>query len=336
MHKIELELKKLFMEKCFTLFFSILFLLQCGSLKGQQPTTVSFDLLMEQLSNWGKWGKADEKGTLNYSTPERRKAALKEVHLGATLSLAFPMDTTATGYNRNPLQHNFSKSDLWKGSEFNSDFYGVAYHGSMHTHVDGLTHITHNGQLYNGFSTATISDKGATKLGVEKWKEGIIGRAVLVDLPYLTGQNYLPSGTPIYAETLQAFEAKTGIKFQPGDILLLYTGRWKEWNTKPHWEPFSRLTGLHFTAMRYLHQKQIMVLGSDGINDVFPSGHPKESAPVHKLALVAMGMPLLDNLNLDEAAVVARKRQRWTFYFMASPLVVKGGTGAPINPILMY
>ncbi len=80
MHKIELELKKPIRQKCCTLFFGVLFLLQWGALKAQQPTAVSFDLLMEQLSNWGKWGTADEKGTLNYSTPERRKAALNEVH----------------------------------------------------------------------------------------------------------------------------------------------------------------------------------------------------------------------------------------------------------------
>ncbi len=65
MHKIVLELKKLIRVKCCTLFFGVLFLLQWGGLKAQQPTAESFDLLMEQLSNWGKWGKTDEKGTLN-------------------------------------------------------------------------------------------------------------------------------------------------------------------------------------------------------------------------------------------------------------------------------
>jgi kynurenine formamidase len=318
------------------MFFGMLFFFHFALAYGQEKPAPNFTALMEQVSNWNQWGSTDQKGTLNYSTPELRKAALNEIKQGAVLSIAFPMDTTATAYNRNPLKHAFFKGDLWKGSEFNADAYEVAYHGSMHTHVDGLTHITHNGKLYNGYSTTTIAETGATKLGVEHWKNGIVGRAVLIDLPYIKNIEYLPSGTPIYAKDLQEFESKTGMRLQAGDIVLVYTGRWKEWATQPHWEPFSRLAGLHYSAMAYLHNKKVMVLGSDGINDVFPSGHPTESAPVHKLALVAMGMPLLDNLNLEAAVTAARKEKKWTFFFMASPLIVNGGTGSPLNPILMY
>jgi kynurenine formamidase len=302
----------------------------------QTPEVDPFDQLMDRLSNTHRWGVNDSLGTLNYITPARRLAAVQNILEGTTLSLAFPLDTLKTSYNRNPLEHRFFKDDEWQGSLFNADYYGLAYHGSMHTHVDGLTHITHKGKIYNNYSTQTISTNGAERLGIENLQNGIVGRAVLIDLPLLKGVEYLPPGSPIYTEDLLAFEQKYGVVLQQGDILLLYTGRWIAWEKNPHWEPFARSAGLHYSAMTYLYNQQIAVLGSDGINDVFPSQHPTQSAPVHKLALVAMGMPLLDNLNLDALADEARKREQWTFFFMASPLIVNGGTGSPLNPLILF
>ncbi len=43
---------------------------------------------MTELPNWGRWGKDDQRGTLNLITPTTRKAALKLVREGISVSLA--------------------------------------------------------------------------------------------------------------------------------------------------------------------------------------------------------------------------------------------------------
>jgi len=58
--------------------------------------------------------------------------------------------------------------------------------------------------------------------------------------------------------------------------------------------------------------------------------------PAHVLAVTAMGMPLLDNMNLDRLSVICTEEGRWEFLFVTAPLRVPGGTGSPINPLAIF
>ena len=78
------------------------------------------------------------------------------------------------------------------------------------------------------------------------------------------------------------------------------------------------------------------MLGSDYTNDVLPSLVEGVSQPVHLLTLVAMGMWLFDNLDLEEVAGLAAEEGKWEFMFVAAPLRVPGGTGAPLNPLAIF
>jgi kynurenine formamidase len=78
------------------------------------------------------------------------------------------------------------------------------------------------------------------------------------------------------------------------------------------------------------------VIGSDGVNDVMPSGVEALVNPLHELALVSLGMSLLDNLDLDPLAREVRQRGRSTFLFVGLPLRVPGGAGSPLNPIAIF
>jgi hypothetical protein len=48
----------------------------------------------EKYKNWGKWGPADEIGTLNYTSPEDIIAATRLVKKGKVISLALNFDHT--------------------------------------------------------------------------------------------------------------------------------------------------------------------------------------------------------------------------------------------------
>ena len=75
------------------------------------------------------------------------------------------------------------------------------------------------------------------------------------------------------------------------------------------------------------------MLGSDVASDVFPSGVEGETHPVHLLVLYALGMPILDNLDLEAVSEAAAARNRWEFLFSAAPIRITRGTGSPLNPI---
>ena len=78
------------------------------------------------------------------------------------------------------------------------------------------------------------------------------------------------------------------------------------------------------------------MLGSDYTNDALPSGVEGVTQPIHQLTIVAMGMPLFDNLDLEAVAAEAARQNRWEFMLVAAPLAVEGGTGSPLNPLAIF
>ena len=78
------------------------------------------------------------------------------------------------------------------------------------------------------------------------------------------------------------------------------------------------------------------MIGTDAGLDVFPSGLDGEGAPTHKLVLIALGMPVLDTMELTTVAQKAAELGRWEFLLTASPLRVPAGTGSPINAIATF
>jgi hypothetical protein len=70
--------------------------------------------------------------------------------------------------------------------------------------------------------------------------------------------------------------------------------------------------------------------------DATPSGYPGLNLPVHVLAIVYMGLPLLDNARLEPLAEACAQENRWEFMLNVAPLNVRGGTGSPVNPIAIF
>src|SRR5688500_9789350 len=151
--------------------------------RAQPVTRQQFDAWMQQISNWGRWGKDDELGTINLITPEKRKAAAALVRDGVTVSLALDLNKERDGNNGNPFEHQLSLGKLGE-QQVASDRYSVQYHGFAHSHIDGLPHFAHKGKFYNGFAYEEAQPNGARKLGIHNMKEGIVTRGVLVDMPW--------------------------------------------------------------------------------------------------------------------------------------------------------
>ena len=301
----------------------------------QLVTIGQFEEWMQEISNWGRWGKEDELGTLNLITPEKRKAAAKLVRDGVSVSLALDLNKQRDDLNPNPFEHELTVAQIG-GHQAATDRYAVDYHGFAHSHIDALPHFSHKGKMYNGFSVDLLQADGAERLGINNAKNGIFTRGVLVDMAWFRGVDFLKPGTAITVSDLEAWEAKTGVTVTSGDVLLIRTGRWERVRQKGQWNFFQAAAGSHASVAKWLKARDVAVIGSDGSNDVLPSNVEGLIFPLHELALVGLGMPLLDTLDLDALAHEARQRKRWTFLFVGAPLRVPGGTGAPLNPIAVF
>ena len=309
------------------------------ALPGQTPRPVSqaeFDRWMTELSNWGRWGKDDELGAVNLITPAKRRAAAQLVREGVPVSLFHDAETQTAADNPRPFGHEMLVHGATPNASSHSDAFSIAHHGLAHTHLDALCHYFYKDRMYNGFSRSVVTAKGAGKLSIERMKSGIFTRGILVDIPRLKGVPYLEPGTPIYPEDLDDWEKFARIKVQPGDVVLIRTGRWARRAAKGPWPASDHLAGLHASCVRWLKARDISVLGSDAASEVRPTGVEGMRGPVHTLILVAMGVPILDNCDLEQLSQATQQRKRWEFLLTTAPLSVPGATGSALNPIAVF
>ena len=285
------------------------------------------------LSNWGRFGADDQLGTLNLIDAAKRVAAARLVQSGRSVSCARSLPTQPALDNPIPVTHLMTgtASEGWGG-----DYFAIAPHGFATSHIDALCHIFHEGKLYNGYPIERVTAHGALSLGIHELCDGIVTRGVLVDVPRLRGAAYLEPGEPIFPEDLEAAERAAGIRVEPGDLLLVRTGRWVYRAERGPWNARERLAGLDAACLPWLHARGVAALGCDGVSDVIPSRVRGVPMPIHTVAIVAMGLHLLDNLDLDALAAACVEEGRSEFLLAIAPLVLFRGTASPVNPIAVF
>ena len=128
-------------------------------------------------------------------------------------------------------------------------------------------------------------------------------------------------------------EQEDRVTIGAGDVVFVRTGRWVRQRALGPVDPTKTQAGPHPMLAEWLHRRRVALIGGDGANDRAPSVVPGVSHPFHMLALVAMGMPLLDNMDLDELAAECGQARRWTFLFVGTPLRIKDATGSPLNAV---
>ena len=289
------------------------------------------DRMMKELSNWGRWGAEDQLGALNLITPAKRKEALKLAVEGYPVSLAHDIETEKAADVSSPFQHT-----MILAGTFALDSISVNYHGYAHTHMDALCHMFYEGKMYNGFAQTEVAKTGAAKLAILNAKQGVMTRGILMDIARLKGVDYLEPGTPIYPEDLSAWEKKAGVKVSAGDVVFIRTGRWARRAEKGPWDAGRNAAGLHASCAKWLKDRDVAMVGSDVASDVTPSQVEGVGLPIHQLLLVAMGVHIFDNCDLEAVAKAAADRKRWAFLLTAAPMAVRGGTGSPLNPIATF
>ena len=304
-------------------------------------TEADFRRAMKELSNWDRWGNDDELGAANLITPAKRKQALNLAREGLAISMAHDVAQEKAADAANILERvvvNVSPT----GATDRYQYTGT-YHGVIHSHLDAVDcHIMSDGKGYNGRSMEDIKTAGGCPKGnINALKDGVVTRGILFDATRLPGkathQGWLEPGTAIHREDLEALEKIERVKVSPGDVILLYTGRWKRRAALGPWPNATGFAGYHADVAYFLKERGVSFIGHDGPNDVSPTGFPQTvGLPLHQLALVAMGVSIFDNLDFERTAEEAKRLNRYEFLFMASPLRIDKGMGSPLNPLAIF
>jgi kynurenine formamidase len=303
---------------------------------GNEVSADEFRELFERVSNWGRWGADDERGALNYLTPERVAAAAGLVRSGRTVSVSRPLNTEPEADNPEPADHRMTMLGAENhpdGLAFAKDYIGVDYHNDTHSHLDALCHVSYDGSLYNGRPADSVSASGAAVETVESLRDGLVGRGVLLDMPRTRGVSWLEPGESVLPGDLEEAERREGVTVGEGDILLIRTGHARRLDELGPWDTASSKAGLHPNCAEFLADRRVSALGCDGNSDTAPSITEGVGFPIHVLALTAMGVHLLDYLVFEELAAACEREGRWEFLFVGAPLRIGGGTGSPLNPI---
>jgi kynurenine formamidase len=301
------------------------------------PSEDELDEMYASLKNWRRWGTEDERGTLNFITTQMRVAAAARVRSGVCVSLSHNLDTRPSGDNPQPVHHHMLASGDARdsngiaGYEAARDYVGLDVHGLATTHVDALSHMFVDGEMFGGRPAAQVRSDGARANTIMTMVDGVVGRGVLLDIPGATGVDFLDAGSVVTIADLESAEAGESVVVGSGDILLVRWGRGPRRAAKGAFDGFS---GLHAECLPWLHRREVAVLGSDGISDPMPFvGTPSWPFPVHQIGITGMGLPLIDNMALDDLAEVCAAEGRWEFLFTMAPLRIERGTGCPVNPI---
>jgi kynurenine formamidase len=303
-----------------------------------------------QVRNWGRWGTEDEIGTLNYITPEKIAQACRLVTAGKVFALGIPLQRqgpqSGTRARFNPIHSMFRD-----GGDQPRDAAGVVemqgYGGSDDwivmplqcvTQWDSLAHVFDSGKMYNDRDARLVTSSGAAKNSIDKTKDKIVGRGVLLDVARHKGVPALRPGAAITVEDLEATAAAQRVEVQSGDILIVRTGHMSTYLAKGSWDHFDLddSPGVSVHTAPWLHAKQVAAIASDNYAvEVRPSELPPFRSPFHICAIPNMGLTLGEIFFLEELAADCAADGRYAFLLVAPPLPVTNAVGTPINPYAM-
>ncbi|MCA9633507.1 MAG: cyclase family protein [Myxococcales bacterium] len=298
------------------------------------------------VSNWGRWGADDEKGTTNYITPAKLVEAAGCVRRGVTFSLGIPFDSEGPqlgqGGRTNPVHlmrmDGGDNAAGWTrpgmGTLRVTDDY-IMMPLQAATQWDSLAHVFYEDHLYNGFSSNTVTSFGAEKNSIDKQYKGIASRGVLLDIARLKGVRWLEHGYGITRADLEKAERTQGVEIREGDVVLVRTG----WRTKfvedgSREEFMAGEPGLTVDTLEWIHERRLAAIASDNwALEVLPGEDPEVRLPFHQVAIRDMGLTLGEMFDLDELAEDCAQDGVWECLFVAPPLRVTRAVGSPINPL---
>ncbi|MBP2403444.1 cyclase family protein [Streptomyces syringium] len=304
------------------------------------PLPSEFHEIAKRVNNWGRWGAADEIGTLNLITGAVVRAAAATVTTGRRVPLALPLrqDGVQTGMipgRVNPLHTMVAVNwEMFGPDTIATSDDTVTMGLQAGTHWDALPHVSHSGKIYNGRPADSITTHGrAAFSGIEK-AGPVASRGVLLDVARARGTERLDGGHIVTPEDLDAAEELAGVSVRAGDIVLVRTGQIQHYLAGDREAYAFPSPGLSIRTPEWFHARDVAAVANDTLTfEAFPPEFENLWLPVHALDLVEMGMLQGQNWNLEELSEACAEEKRYAFLLSATPEPFTGGTGAPVAPV---
>lgn len=292
------------------------------------------------------WGPKDEIGRLNLMTPQSQAAIMGRVSGGQAYDLAVEYfvgmpswqaagDPPYQMWMTHTPHGNVIADPMQVGEPMNEH---VSYSGSavsmyahMGTHIDALNHFGLDGKIWNGFSAEQhLGDRGWNVTGAEKLPP-IIARGVMIDVAAAKGVDQLADSYRITRSDLQQALAKQHVALEQGDVVLIRTGRMRDYENAQAY--MANPPGLSLDAAKFLVEVSgAMVVGADNLSfETFPSEVEGNYLPLHTYLLAMQGAPIIELVNLEG---LSRDRV-YQFAFVGASLKLRGADAAPIRPIAL-
>ena len=296
-----------------------------------------FHDLAKRVSNWGRWGDDDERGTLNLIDADALRRGASCVRTGKTFSLALPLDEDGpqTGVipGRDNPAHRIVPVNMSYTEDFHTSDDAVSMGLQAATHWDALAHVSHDDRLYNGFPASTITEQGAARCGIDK-AGPIVSRGVLLDVARALGVERIDGPRAIGGDELDAACELGGVTIESGDIVLIRTGQvqvFKGGDRDGYGHPSP---GPGMEAVAWFRDHDAAAVATDNLTfEVFPCERDDAFMPVHLLDLVYMGLTQGQNFDLEALAADCADDGVHQFLLSASPEPFTAATGFPVNPV---
>jgi kynurenine formamidase len=298
--------------------------------------------LAARVSNWGRWGADDQRGTLNLIDDAAVLRGVAAVRRGRSFSLSIPMhaDGPQTGRvmgRENPKHEVTVASFAFTGDsgDFQTSDDKVETGLQSATHWDALAHAGYDDLLYNDTPSSAITmEAGATRLGIENFGP-LVTRALVCDIARLKGVEWFDEPYAITGEDFDACLAAGGLRAEPGDVVLVRTGQ-MHWLREGERNRYADISpGVGVGALEWLHDSDVAAIATDTHTFEPYPGEWVENPflfPVHMIDLRDMGMPQGQQWELDELAADCAADGVYECLLVATPLPIVGGIGGLVAP----
>ncbi|MGQ0844593.1 MAG: cyclase family protein [Sporichthyaceae bacterium] len=301
--------------------------------------------------NWGKWGPDDELGSLNYLDAGAVLRGAQHISKGEVHTLQVQMGH-AHGDPVWPGRAGIDRCAVMDESNWDGED-APAFPGGLHyaddkatlflqgsTQYDALGHVWYDGQIWNGYDCRTTVGELSKASVLPIAEKGVVGRGVLIDMARYRGKDWLDKGETFDHNDLEAAAKAQGVTIEKRDILLIRTGFMKAWysmTTEQFYDGFNE-PGLTYSRqlVEWFQEREIPNLVTDTIaNEVTYEPGSGVALPLHCALMRNLGIAMTEICWLEELATACAGDGQYAFFYAAAPLKVVGGSGAPVNPIVI-
>ena len=305
------------------------------------PLTPELQDLAQRVSNWGRWGPDDQRGTLNLIDAEAVLRGRDAIRSGRSFSLAIPFDQSGPQWDNvnmpertNPELRTYMVNLTFTGdtADFTTSDDSFRMGSQAATHLDALAHAGYEGKLWNDTPDSVITEAGAAQLGIEHFG-ALATRGVLLDIALLHGVDHFDRNYAVTGDDLAAAAAAAGITVAAGDAVLVRTGQmhYLRESDKPRYSHPS--PGLSTQSIEWFRDNDIALVATDTMTfEVYPCENPRVFMPVHMIHLRDMGLAQGQNWHLDALGADCASDGQYAFLLVATPIPLTGAVGAPTAP----